>query len=55
VKPFRFLAGPGEVRDATALRNAAGRAESLGIDVLVLTDHLIDQAPIPAGGARGSS
>jgi probable F420-dependent oxidoreductase len=49
VRPFRFLAGPGEVRDATALRDAARRAESLGIDVLVVTDHLIDQlAPVPA-------
>ncbi len=49
VRPFRFLAGPGEARDATTLRAAARRAESLGIDVLVATDHLIDQlAPVPA-------
>jgi probable F420-dependent oxidoreductase len=49
VKPFRFLAGPGHVTDARTLAERARRAEALGIDVLVLTDHLIDQlAPIPA-------
>jgi probable F420-dependent oxidoreductase len=49
VKPFRFLAGPGHVTDGRMLAERARRAEALGIDVLVLTDHLIDQlAPIPA-------
>jgi probable F420-dependent oxidoreductase len=49
VKPFRFLAAPGHVTDGRMLAERARRAEALGIDVLVLTDHLIDQlAPIPA-------
>jgi probable F420-dependent oxidoreductase len=49
VRPFQLLAGPGEVTDAAGLAAAARRAEAIGIDVLVVTDHLIDQlAPIPA-------
>ncbi|HET7026271.1 MAG TPA: LLM class flavin-dependent oxidoreductase, partial [Candidatus Limnocylindrales bacterium] len=52
MKPFRFLAGAIEVVDGPTLAARARRAESIGIDVLVLTDHLIDQlAPIPAMAA----
>ncbi|HEU4674103.1 MAG TPA: TIGR03621 family F420-dependent LLM class oxidoreductase [Candidatus Limnocylindrales bacterium] len=49
MRPFQLLAGPGEVTDAHSLAAAARRAESIGIDVLVVTDHLIDQlAPLAA-------
>ncbi|HEY3524078.1 MAG TPA: TIGR03621 family F420-dependent LLM class oxidoreductase [Candidatus Limnocylindrales bacterium] len=49
MRPFQLLAGPGDVSDARGLAAAARRAEQIGIDVLVLTDHLIDQlAPIVA-------
>jgi probable F420-dependent oxidoreductase len=49
VRPFQLLAGPGDVTDARTLAAAARRAEAIGIDVLVVTDHLIDQlAPVPA-------
>jgi probable F420-dependent oxidoreductase len=52
VKPFRLLAGAIEVVDGRTLAERARRAESIGIDVLVLTDHLIDQlAPVPAMAA----
>jgi probable F420-dependent oxidoreductase len=49
VRPFRFLAdarGIGSVRD---LAETARRAEAVGIDTLVVPDHLIPQlSPIPA-------
>jgi probable F420-dependent oxidoreductase len=49
VRPFRFLAEAGAVTDGKALAETARRAEATGIDVLVVTDHLINQlAPIPA-------
>jgi probable F420-dependent oxidoreductase len=55
-RPFQLLAGPGEVADGRTLAERARRAESLGIDVLVLTDHLIDNlAPIPAMTAIGGA
>jgi probable F420-dependent oxidoreductase len=49
VRPFRFLAdarGIGSVRD---LAETARRAEAIGIDTLVVPDHLIPQlSPVPA-------
>jgi probable F420-dependent oxidoreductase len=49
VRPFRFLAdarGIGSVRDLT---ETARRAEAIGIDTLVVPDHLIPQlSPVPA-------
>jgi len=49
VRPFRFLAEAGSVTGGKALAETARRAEAAGIDVLVVTDHLINQlAPIPA-------
>ncbi len=49
MRPFRFLAdarGIGSVRD---LAETARRAEAVGIDTLVVPDHLIPQlSPIPA-------
>jgi len=48
-KPFRFLAAAGEVSAGNALAEKGRRAEALGYDVLVFSDHLINQmAPIPA-------
>ncbi len=41
VKPFRFLADPGDVADGPALREAARRAESIGYAVLVYADHVV--------------
>jgi probable F420-dependent oxidoreductase len=49
VRPFRFLADAVGVVDGNALAEKARRAESIGYDVLVLSDHLLEQlAPIPA-------
>ncbi|MDQ6796061.1 MAG: TIGR03621 family F420-dependent LLM class oxidoreductase [Chloroflexota bacterium] len=49
MRPFRFLAEAVEVVDGKVLAEKARRAESLGFDVLVFSDHLINQlAPIPA-------
>ena len=49
MKPFRFLAAAGAVCDARTLAETARRAEAVGISVLVIPDHLIEQlAPIPA-------
>jgi probable F420-dependent oxidoreductase len=43
-KPFRFLAPIGDgLPDARALTAAARDAESIGIDVLVRSDHLLEQ------------
>ena len=48
MRPFRFLAEAGGIADGKALAADARRAEAMGIDVLVLPDHLIEQlAPIP--------
>jgi probable F420-dependent oxidoreductase len=48
MRPFRFLAEAGSIADGKALAADARRAEAMGIDVLVIPDHLIDQlAPIP--------
>jgi probable F420-dependent oxidoreductase len=49
VRPFRFLADAVGVVDGRTLAEKARRAESIGYDVLVLSDHLREQlAPIPA-------
>lgn len=49
MRPFRFLAEAVAAVDGRRLAEQARRAESSGIDVLVFTDHLVDQlAPIPA-------
>ena len=49
MRPFRFLAEARAVATGRELADTARRAESIGIDVLVIPDHLIDQlAPIPA-------
>ncbi len=49
MRPFRFIAEAVAVTGLADLTEKARRAEGLGIDVLSITDHLIDQlAPIPA-------
>src|SRR6188508_2435952 len=49
VKPFRFLAEARAVATGRELAETARRAEGIGIDTLVIPDHLIPQlAPIPA-------
>lgn len=49
MKPFRFLAEARAIASARELAETARRAEAIGIDVLVIPDHLIEQlAPIPA-------
>jgi probable F420-dependent oxidoreductase len=49
MRPFRFLAAANDIVDGKTLAESARHAESIGIDVLVLPDHLIEQlAPIPA-------
>jgi probable F420-dependent oxidoreductase len=49
VRTFRFLASVGGIADGKALAADARRAEAMGIDVLVIPDHLIEQlAPVPA-------
>jgi probable F420-dependent oxidoreductase len=49
MRPFRFLAAANAIVDGKTLAEHARHAESIGIDVLVLPDHLIEQlAPIPA-------
>jgi probable F420-dependent oxidoreductase len=49
VRPFRFLAPIGDrVADARTLTADARHAESIGIDVLVRSDHVLEQyAPLP--------
>ena len=48
LRPFRFLAEAAGIADGKALAADARRAEAMGIDVLVIPDHLIEQlAPIP--------
>jgi alkanesulfonate monooxygenase SsuD/methylene tetrahydromethanopterin reductase-like flavin-dependent oxidoreductase (luciferase family) len=41
LKPFRFLADPGDVSDGPSLVAAARRAESIGYSVLVYADHVV--------------
>ena len=41
MRPFRFLAEPGDVADGKALIEAAHRAESIGYDVMVYPDHVV--------------
>jgi len=41
LKPFRFLADPGDVTDGPSLREAARRAESIGFAVLAYPDHVV--------------
>ena len=41
MRPFRFLAEPGDVADGKALVDAAHRAESIGYDVMVYPDHVV--------------
>ena len=41
MKPFRFLADPGDVSDGPSLVAAARRAESIGYSVLVYADHVV--------------
>ena len=41
MRPFRFLAEPGDVTDGKALVEAAHRAESIGYDVMVYPDHVV--------------
>jgi probable F420-dependent oxidoreductase len=48
MRPFRFLAEAAAVADGRTLAAEARRAEAMGIDVLVIPDHLIEQlAPVP--------
>ena len=48
VKPFRFLAEARAVVSGRELAETVRRAEAIGIDTLVIPDHLIPQlAPIP--------
>lgn len=50
--PFRFLADAREIASVAELTETARRAEALGIDTLVVPDHLIQQlGPIPAMAA----
>lgn len=49
MKPFRFLAEARAIATGRELAETARRAEAMGIDTLVIPDHLIPQlAPIPA-------
>jgi probable F420-dependent oxidoreductase len=41
VRPFRFLADPGDATDGPSLRETARRAESIGYHVLVYPDHVV--------------
>lgn len=48
-RPFRFLADARAIASVDELRETVRRAESIGIDTLVVPDHLIPQlSPIPA-------
>ena len=49
MRPFRFLAEARTIATARELAETARRAQGIGIDTLVIPDHLIQQlAPIPA-------
>jgi probable F420-dependent oxidoreductase len=51
-RPFRFLADARAVASLRELTDTARRAEAIGIDTLVIPDHLIPQlAPVPAMAA----
>ncbi len=51
-RPFRFLADAREIATIPELRETARRAEAIGIDTLVVPDHLIQQlAPLSAMAA----
>lgn len=51
-RPFRFLADAREIASLGELRETVRRAEAVGIDTLVIPDHLIAQmAPAPAMAA----
>jgi len=51
-RPFRFLADAREIATVRELTETARRAEAIGIDTLVIPDHLIQQlAPIAAMAA----
>ena len=41
MRPFRFLADPGDAADGPSIAEAARRAESIGYSVLVYADHLV--------------
>ena len=52
MRPFRFLGPIGDgidgIPDARALAVEARKAESIGIDVLLRSDHVLEQhAPLP--------
>ena len=49
VRPFRFLADARGIASARELAETARRADAIGIDTLVVRDHLIPQlSPVPA-------
>ena len=51
-RPFRFLADARDIASLTQLAETVRRAEAIGIDTLVIPDHLIAQlAPTPAMAA----
>jgi probable F420-dependent oxidoreductase len=51
-RPFRFLADAREIASLAQLTETVRRAEAIGIDTLVIPDHLIPQlGPIPAMAA----
>jgi probable F420-dependent oxidoreductase len=51
-RPFRFLADAREIATLRELTESVRRAEALGIDTLVIPDHLIPQlSPVPAMAA----
>ncbi len=51
-RPFRFLADARDIASLRELRETVRRAEAVGIDTLVIPDHLIPQmAPMPAMAA----
>ncbi len=41
MRPFRFLADPGDAADGPSLADAARRAEAMGYSTLVYADHLV--------------
>jgi probable F420-dependent oxidoreductase len=48
-QPFRFLADARAIASLADLRETVRRAEAIGIDTLVVPDHLIEQlSPVPA-------
>src|SRR6187401_2544977 len=51
-RPFRFLADARGIASLAELTETVRRAEAIGIDTLVVPDHLIPQlAPVPAMAA----